>query len=300
MTNPRNADTIIPTRVILWEVVRIMIWVYLALGIPAAIAVIDWIIKDAPGWSKTLIILLVVASVTVGVFALRAEERKKQLTKYAGVLKGPSLAMLSTAQETYPKLKLGNSNTFLTWQGPEGEALVRVFDDNDLTIWTEKTLSRRWWKFWSLTESVQLKVSTKIRDTHGELVAEIIGNEWKLRKENLWDRNYDNNALEARDDKGDVVLQIVLYEDYVQFAAKMHSQNGAGFGIGSAAFTEEHRRRHEEESLKIVAAADGLKGVKVGDVTGVLEVRPPSHPLELVIQPIFRYPSDLHLGERIR
>ena len=126
-----------------------MVWVYLALGIPAAIAVTDWIIKDAPGWSKTLIILLVVASVTVGVFALKAKEREKQLTKYAGVLKGPSLTILSTAQETYPKLKLGNSNMFLTWQGPAGEALIRVSDDNDLTIWAEKTVSRSWWKFWS-------------------------------------------------------------------------------------------------------------------------------------------------------
>lgn len=277
-----------------------MAWVYLALGIPAAIAVIDWIIKDAPGWSKTLIILLVVASVTVGVFALKAKEREKQLTKYAGVLKGPSLTILSTAQETYPKLKLGNSNMFPTWQGPAGEALIRVSDDNDLTIWAEKTVSRSWWKFWSPTESVRLKVSTKIRDTRGELVAEIVANEWKLRKENLWDRNYDKTALEVRDAKGDVVLQIVLKEDYVQFAAKMYSQDGTGFGMGSATFTQEDIRRHEEGSLKIVAAADGPKEVKVGNVTGVLEVRPPGHPVELVIEPIFQYPSDLHLGERIR
>ncbi len=299
MTNPPNADTIIPNRVIVGEVVRSMIRVYLALGIPAAIAVIDWIIKDAPGWSKTLIIVLVAASVTVGVFALREEARKKRLTKYAGVLKGPSLAIVSTAQGTYPKLKVGNSNTFLTWQGPKGEALIRVFDDNGLTIWAERTLLRRWWKFLTPTEIVQLKVSTKLRDTHGELVAEIIGNEWKLRKENLWDRNYDNNALEVRDDKGDVVLQIVLCEAYVQFAAKMYGQDGAGFGIGSKTITQEDIRRHEEGSLPIVAAADGPKEGRIGDVTAVLEVHPPGIPMGLVIQPIFRYPSDLHLAERI-
>ena len=173
----------------------------------------------------------------------------------------------------------------MCWQGPQGEALIRLFDDNELIIWVEND---------------RLKVSTQIRDSHGELVAEIIGNEWKLRKDNLWDRNYGKNALEVRDANGDVILQVVLKEDYVQFAAKMYSPNGAGFGIGSTNFTQEDIRKQKEESLGIVAAADGPKEVKVGDVIGVLEVCPPGHSLKLVIEPIFQYPSDLHLGECIR
>jgi len=160
-----------------------------------------------------------------------------------------------------------------------------MFKDNELVIWIGDG---------------RLKVSAQIRNSRGELVAEIIGNEWKLRKDNLWDRNYDKNALEVRDAKGDVILQIVLQEDYIQFAAKMYSQDGAGFGIGSTTFTQEDIRRHEEGSVKIVAASDGPKEVMVGDVTGVLEVRPPGQPVVLMIEPIFRYPSDLHLGERIK
>ena len=270
MTNHRNADKI-ATRVILGEVVCTMIWVYFALGIPAAIAVIDWIVKDAPGWSKTLIIFLVVASIIVGVFALRAKEKEKQLTKYAGVLKGPSLAILSTTQDTYPKLKLGNSNTFLTWQGTAGQALIKVFDDNDLTIWVEKTASRSWWKFWSPTEGVRLKVSTKIRDKDGQLIAEIIGNEWKLKKEKLWDRNYNDSALEVKDAEGYAVLQMVLEKDYIQFAAKMFSSTGEGFGIGRVRFTQEDLARHDKGEQKIVAATGGPKEVGVGDMTGVMD-----------------------------
>ena len=186
-----------------------------------------------------MVIFLVVASVTVGVFTLKAKEKEKQLSKYAGVLKGPSLAIFSTTQDTYPKLKLGRSNVFLTWQGPTGQALIRVSDDNDLTIWVEKTVSHNWWKFWSHTESVRLKVSTKIRDKDGHLIAEIIGNEWQLKKEKLWDRNYNDSALEVKDAEGDVVLQIVLGKAYIEFAAKMYSSTGEGFEIGSARFTQE-------------------------------------------------------------
>ena len=92
-------------------------------------------------------------------------------------------------------------------------------------------------------------------------------------------------------------MQVILQKDYVQFSAKMYGSNGEGFAIGGSQFTEEDIIKHEQGELKIVAASDGPKEVKVGDITGVLEIRPPGQPLELVIQPIFKYPSDLHLGE---
>ena len=260
-------------------------WPYITIGSTALVALITWLIKDIPLKLKVGITILILVAVIGQAFTIKAEQQRQQIAKYSGILKGPALTLLSPRQDIYPKLKLGNSNTFFSWQGPQGQPIFRMFEDNELVIWIEDG---------------RLKVSTQIRDPHGELVAEIIANEWRLRKDNLWDRNYDKNALEVRDAKGDVVLQVVLKEDYVQFAAKMYSRDGAGFAIGSATFTQEDIRRHEEGSLKIVAAADGPKEIKIGDVTGVLEVRPPGHPLELVIEPIFRYPSELHLGERIR
>jgi len=262
-----------------------MMWPYITIVSTAIIALITWLIQDISLKFKIGITILLVIALVGQVITITAEHQRQQAAKYSGVLRGPALTILSPIQDIYPKLKLGDSNTFLSWQGSQGQSLLGMFGDNELVISIERG---------------RLKVSTKIRDTHGELVAEIIGNEWKLRNQNLWDRNYDKNALEVRDGKGDVVLQIVLKEDYVQFAAKMYSRDGAGFGMGSAMFAQEDIRRREEGSLKIVAASDGPNEVKVGDITGVLEVRPPGHPLELVIEPIFRYPSNLHLGERIR
>jgi hypothetical protein len=261
-----------------------LMWRYITIASTALIALITWLIKDIPLQLKVGITILILIALIGQAFTIRAEHQRQQAAKYSGVLRGPAFTILSPSKDIYPKLKLGHSDTFLSWQGPQGQSLLSLFDDNELVIYMEKG---------------RLKLSTQIRDLHGELVAEIIGNEWKLRKDNLWDRNYDKNALEIRDTGGDVILQVVLKQDYVQFGAKMHGRDGAGFGIGSAPFTQEDIRRHEEGALKIVAASDGPKEIKVGDVIGILEVRPPGHSLELAIEPVFRYPSDLHLGERI-
>lgn len=59
-------------------------------------------------------------------------------------------------------------------------------------------------------------------------------------------------------------------------------------------------KKNNERVELVKLASDGPKEVKAGDVTGILEVRPQGHSLELVIEPIFRYPSDLHLGKRIK
>lgn len=142
-----------------------------------------------------------------------------------------------------------------------------------------------------------MKISTKIRDSDGQVIAEIIGNEWKLKKEALWDRNYNTKALEVKNGEGDVILQVLMKEDCVQFAAKMYGRDGKGFAIGSTGFTKEDIARHKEGKLRIIAGKDGPKEVKAGDTVGVMETRPPGCPLELHIEPLFKYPSDSHLGE---
>jgi hypothetical protein len=64
-------------------------------------------------------------------------------------------------------------------------------------------------KFWDddnlLLETVdgQLKVSTKLRDRKGNLITELIKNEWKVAPPpRTWDKNYSKDALEVKDDTG--------------------------------------------------------------------------------------------------
>ena len=90
-----------------------------------------------------------------------------------------------------------------------------------------------------------------------------------------------------------------MHDDCVQFSAKMYSSKGDGFAIGSKIYTEEDILLHSQGKSKIVAAVNGPKEVTVGDTTAVLEIRPnpPGLPLELNIDPIFKYQSNIHLGE---
>jgi len=259
-----------------------MIWPYVTIGSTTVVAIITWFIQNIPPQFKIAVTVLILIAVVGQVFTLRVQHQEKQLSRYFGTLKGPVVTVLSPRQEVYPKLKLGDSNTFIVWQGHGSEPLLRFLKDNELIIWVEEG---------------KLKISTKIRDSDGKLITEIIGNDWILKREALWDRNYNENALEVKNGEGDVILQVFMKEDYIQFAAKMYGRNGEGFAIGSARFREEDLTRHTEGKLKVVAAKDGPKEVKVGDVVAVMERRPPGCPLELYIEPIFKYPSKQHFHE---
>ena len=120
-------------------------------------------------------------------------------------------------------------------------------------------------------EGDQVLVSTTIRDKDGRMVAEITRNEWKVNPNSSWDRNYSRSAMEVRDPTGDVVLQVRLVEDRVQLQAKVHSSDGS--------------------TILFVKKPGGVGFVGRAD---------PNKPLEAVIVPIFRYPSEAHLGEMIR
>jgi len=168
-----------------------------------------------------------------------------------------SKVLFSEKTETYPKMEFGDSGAVLLFAGTPGTPLLTFAKDNALTIEVEND---------------QIKVSILIRDKSGTVVAELIKNEWKVNRNHSWDRNYSKNELEVKDDTGDIVLQIRLVGDKVQLQAKVYDSTGRGVGIGK------------------VLGPDGWGGG--------IELTGPNHPeLLLTIDPIFKYPSDSHLGE---
>ncbi len=123
-----------------------------------------------------------------------------------------------------------------------------------------------------IKESGQLKVSVKIRNKNG-IIAELIKNEWKVNPNNIYDRNYSVNALEVKDSIGEIVLQVKHVGDKIQFQGKFYDDDGKGVALG------------KDPSGK----------------GGIIEITGANHPqLELKIEPIFMYPSELHLGELIK
>jgi hypothetical protein len=117
----------------------------------------------------------------------------------------------------------------------------------------------------------KLNVSTQIRDEKGDLIANLERNEWKTSTQlKSWDRNYTANALEVLDAAGHVVLQVVLRADKVQLQGEWRGPNG--------------------HSIRMVKSKENGHGLMIG-YNGSPAPNTP------VIEPIFVYPSESHLGE---
>jgi hypothetical protein len=258
-----------------------MAWSIILIIITTAIGLLTWLIKNKTKGIKIVVSILLIIALTGQIINLRTETLRKMSESYSGVIKGGSISLLSPSNQIYPRLRLGNSQTFIDWQGPQEKPIFKFFDDNQVTIWIENN---------------QIKISTQIRDMIGNLIAEIRSNEWLLNKD-IWDRNYNNKALEVKNSQGDIILQVQLKEYYVQFAAKMYGKDGQAVGIGSSVFSQDDIEKHNNSELFILGYAD--EEVHVGDTVGTIELRPKGIPLQLQINPIFQYPSKYHFGELI-
>lgn len=223
------------------------------------IAIIGLLKPDKVPSSLTIILAgLFVLAAIIQVLIERRQAKEDAKSRYSGVLVAKSKILLSPKKKVLPELEFGDSGAILAWAGPQGEPIFKIFEDNSLTI---------------SIESGQLKVSTLIRSQDGSLIAELVNNEWKVNPHKSFDRNYTTDALEVKDEHGDIVLQVRLVGDRIQFQGKFYDSSGGGVAFGK------------------------MRGPDEG-IGGAIEITGPNHPrLLLSIEPIFKYPSDLHLGE---
>ncbi|MCH7875794.1 MAG: hypothetical protein IH965_10905, partial [Gemmatimonadetes bacterium] len=227
------------------------------------------ILLAALGWLRPeptptgLVVAALALLFVAGALQLRIarQERKTAATgKFSGLLKGKQRLLLAFKKGRHPQLELGDSGAILRYGGPQGQPIFKIFDDTHLTVELERN---------------RVQVSTLIRNISGTVVAELIRNEWKVNQNTAFDRNYSEEALEVRDASGDVVLQIRVKEDRVQFAGKFYDRNGNGVALG-----------------KVVD--------KAGNTGGGIEFTGSAHrELQMKIEPLFRYPSERHLGEYV-
>jgi hypothetical protein len=219
----------------------------------------------SPQWLEdkriSMALLFVGVTLVIGALVLfiqdsQQQEKQEMVSAYTGVLRPESTILLSTKDSVsaFPYMEIGDSGVAFTWSGPSGQPFFKIFEDTVLTI---------------LEDNGQIKISCKITG-QGGLVAEIENNEWRVRPSQAWDRNYNKNALEVRDNNGDIVLQAYLLNDRIQFQGKFYDNHGNGVALVG---------RNEW-------------GASVIEFTGV------DHPkLESSIEPIFMNNSDLHFGE---
>ena len=115
----------------------------------------------------------------------------------------------------------------------------------------------------------RLNLSTQIREPSGELIAELIRNQWKIKPPKTWDRNYTNDALEVKNNAGHVVLQVRILTDRIQIQGEWWDLKGNG---------------------------SRWVGEKNGPGS-ILTMHSDSIPVEPHIEPIFEYPSETHFGK---
>lgn len=195
-----------------------------------------------------LIIIILLASAVSNIFLEKQKEEMEKYSKSSGLISG----QLKNKSIIYPVLKLGGASLMFT--GQSGEPIFTIGKD-PIKIWIEDG---------------QLKLSTIIRGEDGKIVAALDANEWKVNPNLIYDRNFDERAVEVIDEKGDVILQVQFDGEGAQFAGIFYLEDGWKVALGPA-------------------------NDKSG---GIIEKRPPNEKLTISFERLFKYPSDSHRGER--
>jgi hypothetical protein len=176
--------------------------------------------------------------------------------KNYGVL-GPKNETLINGDHVSRMIQVGDSGPHIRFDGKEGEPIFRLFKDSDLLV---EIVNGR------------LKISTKLADRSGRVVAELIRNEWKVAPSpQVWDRNYSDDALEVKGPDGNIILQTRILPDKIQIAGVWYGPNSSFFAMSPG--------------------PDGTGFLRINPQGGDPNFAPPK------IKPMFNYPSDLHFGE---
>lgn len=206
-----------------------------------------------PSWLFFLIIILLLFTAMINVYITKQEEEKEKYSKSSGLISGE----LKNKSIIYPVINLGGAKFVLTGgsNALPFKHLGKPIIDDPLEVWIENN---------------ELKISAVVRDKSGKIMAILEANEWQVNPNNVLDRNFDKNAVEVINEKGEVILQADFNGKEVNFAGIFTRQDGWKVAIGPAPYGE----------------------------GGMFEFRPPNENIETSFNKIFRYPSEQHPGER--
>jgi len=132
-------------------------------------------------------------------------------------------------------------------------------------------LSERQFKIESIDGKI--KVSTQIHDLNDNLIVELDRNEWKVGP-SAFDRNFTDDTLEVRDSSGAVVLQVKVLPGIIQLQGMWWINLGPPNGI-----------------VRFFIRGNPKNGGQI-----IIVPKFNKDPLP-VIDPMFNYPSDRHMGE---
>jgi len=123
-----------------------------------------------------------------------------------------------------------------------------------------------------------IELSTPLLDRSGRKIVDIQKNHWTVAPPpEIWDKNYTQNSLEVMDSREQVVLQIKYLSDRIQIAVEWRDQFGRG---------QEWSKCGSNKAFPSCISPWGSPQTELQN--------------EVVIEPIFKYPSSEHLGEFVK
>jgi hypothetical protein len=224
--------------------------------------------KKTPRWLKIAIFILLLLCGGIQVFLERDKTHKEDTAKLTGLLN--SAPGDNRQMPGRKRLDIGwtvdETGYSFEFQNSVSEVFRNALPANKRFLQVLEDIS-----FEYNFRNQQLEVSMLIRDSKGYVVASIERNEWKVAPPpKIFDRNFSKDILEIINDKGQVVLQVRALKNAIQLNGIFYGANGYGMAVYPV----------HKESVKI-------RMVMLG---------PDSNP-DIRMDPIFRYPSELHLGE---
>ncbi|GLH75071.1 hypothetical protein GETHLI_35740 [Geothrix limicola] len=204
------------------------------------------------------IVATILAAISTGLYTYFGHIiaiKKEQTEARSGTIE--SITSKKSDSIIYPQLEIGNSGSFISNGVPDG-VLFRWKSDNSPLI-----------KIIIVNNNILL--STTVRAKNGDIIAEIIDNEWKTSPILAYDRNYSNNAFEVKDSKGDIVFQVKIKDKRAQILGKFYSKTGFGWLFYQ------------------LPASEGGGG-------SLIPIPPEAPEPKLQITPMFQYPSNKYLS----
>jgi hypothetical protein len=219
-----------------------------------------WVVAVFGLWAQPWPVLIGFGSVMAGALVLLGYWfRPDVIPAYSGVLSPQSTLLFSPDGGKVTKIQIGQSRVFIV--DPNNPLAAQLFPALRATQFKVENVHG------------EAKVSAQMLDREGHLIAELVRNEWKVAPPpSAWDRNYSDDALEVRDARGIVVLQVKALKDRVQLQGLWWIDMGPPNGV---------------RQLTVRENPDG----------GAQFIISPQDVIPPPIEPIFEYPSDRHLGE---
>ena len=165
--------------------------------------------------SKSIKILAVCLFFIIAIFQISVEvkeRRDKNKEALTGILEPNKNIIFSSKKGILPIVRIGRSNIFLYTDRKMGRKIFNFLNDIDLSI---------------SFKNERIKLTACLRNNKGQIIAKIEGNEWKVNPNNIFDRNYAKNALEVKDNDGNIILQVQLVRGIIELQGLFYGSNNS-------------------------------------------------------------------------